>query len=105
MRQTRKQTIRLPGTTPVRIGIDSHDGPCSRSLQNWKTLCGDGAEQVLEILWRHLPTGERRHDPELLTRTRSGSWFKRTCIPPGILPVAPRLPLFPGLAEAGGLEQ
>ena len=30
-------------------------------------LTGDGVEQVLEILWRHLPTGERRHDPELLT--------------------------------------
>ncbi len=30
-------------------------------------LTGDGVERVLEILWRHLPTGERRHDPELLT--------------------------------------
>ena len=30
-------------------------------------LTGDGVERVLEILWRHLPPGQPRHDPELLT--------------------------------------
>ncbi|MCY3934217.1 MAG: GTPase Era [Acidobacteria bacterium] len=30
-------------------------------------LTGDGVEEVLELLWRHLPSGEPRHDPELLT--------------------------------------
>ena len=30
-------------------------------------LTGDGVEQVLEILWQHLPAGEPQHDPELLT--------------------------------------
>ncbi|MCY3928345.1 MAG: GTPase Era [Acidobacteria bacterium] len=30
-------------------------------------LTGDGVEEVLEILWRHLPVGEPEHDPKLLT--------------------------------------
>ncbi len=30
-------------------------------------LTGDGVEQVLEILWQHLPAGEPQHDPKLLT--------------------------------------
>lgn len=30
-------------------------------------LTGDGVDEVLELLWRHLPPGEPRHDPELLT--------------------------------------
>ncbi|MCY3968518.1 MAG: GTPase Era [Acidobacteria bacterium] len=30
-------------------------------------LTGDGVEEVLEILWRHLPAGEPEHDPKLLT--------------------------------------
>lgn len=30
-------------------------------------LTGDGVEEVLGILWRHLPAGEPEHDPELLT--------------------------------------
>ena len=30
-------------------------------------LTGDGVEEVLELLWRHLPAGEPEHDPELLT--------------------------------------
>ena len=30
-------------------------------------LTGDGVDELLELLWRHLPPGEPRHDPELLT--------------------------------------
>ena len=30
-------------------------------------LTGDGVEEVLELLWRHLPAGEPEHDSELLT--------------------------------------
>lgn len=30
-------------------------------------LTGDGVDEALELLWRHLPSGEPRHDPELLT--------------------------------------
>ncbi len=30
-------------------------------------VTGDGVDEVLEILWRHLPAGEPVHDPELLT--------------------------------------
>ncbi len=30
-------------------------------------LGGDGVDELLELLWRHLPQGEPRHDPELLT--------------------------------------
>ena len=30
-------------------------------------LTGDGVEEVLELLWRRLPAGAPRHDPELLT--------------------------------------
>lgn len=30
-------------------------------------LTGDGVEEVLDILWRHLPAGEPEHDPKLLT--------------------------------------
>lgn len=30
-------------------------------------LTGDGVDEVLELLWRHLPSGAPRHDPELLT--------------------------------------
>ena len=30
-------------------------------------LTGDGVDELLELLWSHLPPGEPRHDPELLT--------------------------------------
>ncbi len=30
-------------------------------------LSGDGVDELLELLWSHLPSGEPRHDPELLT--------------------------------------
>ncbi len=30
-------------------------------------LTGDGVDELLELLWRHLPPGKPRHDPELLT--------------------------------------